>query len=212
MGILKSGLLGPFRKKTGPAIGRRHKGQNVITALHHKSNKPLTPLQLEAQEKFGLLSSFLNKIGQLVNPGFKQYAKRKSPVNTAFSYNYDHAFVKTGDNYLINYPKIVYSRGHIVVPSNARAVPATGQITFSWQRQNQSAYCQHTDLASLLVYNPVKHTYVQLPDITDRYTGEYTMLLPLDFSGDTVHCYMSFASADGKLAGNSVYVVEVVCQ
>jgi hypothetical protein len=210
MGILISGILGPFRKKTGPLIGRRCKGKNVITALHHTSNKPLTEAQLDVQLRFGLLSNFLNKIDQLVNPGFKAYAKGKSPVNAAFTYNYAHAFVTAGDTYLINYPKIVYSRGYRARPEAAQVIAAAGHLQFSWNLPGQSAYCQYTDLASFLVCNPAKQGFIQVPLAAERYATAYQLEIPADYTGDTLHCYMNFSSANGKQAGNSLYIGPVV--
>lgn len=210
MGILKSGILGPFRKKVGPGIGRRHMGQNLILPLPHKSNKPATAKQLETQVKLGLLNSFLNTIDKLVNIGFKQYTKHNSPVNVAFKYNYNHAFVKQGDEYEINFPEIVYSRGHIIAPEGAQVVPEQGKIAFSWLPQNQSAYCQFTDAASFLVYNPEKKKATILLGRVTRYAQNYVMEIPVDYIGATVHCYMSFNSANGKLQGDSIYIGKVL--
>lgn len=206
MGILKSGPFGPFYNKTGPIVGRRHRKQNVITALHHTSNKPFTAAQLESQLKLGLLNGFLSNIDTLVNIGFKAVAKNKSPVNEAFSYNYNHAFVKDGNVLLLDHPQIIYSRGHIVTPESPKVASIAGSITFSWLPQNQSAYCQFTDLASFLVYNPTKETNVILLNSTNRYAQGYTIEMPVDYVGDTVHCYMNFASADGKKTGDSMYI------
>lgn len=210
MGILKSGIFGPFRKKVGPGIGRRHMGQNLILPLPHKSNKPATAGQLETQLKLGLLNSFLNTIDKLVNIGFKRYTKYNSPVNAAFKYNYNHAFVKQGDEYEINFPEIVYSRGHIVAPEGAQVVSASGKISFSWLPQSQSAYCQFTDAASFLVYNPVmKKAMIFLGKVT-RYAKNYVMEISPDYVGATVHCYMNFNSANGKLQGDSFYIGKVL--
>ncbi|ACU04564.1 MULTISPECIES: DUF6266 family protein [Pedobacter] len=210
MGIQRSGILGPFRNKVGPAVGRHHMGQDLLLPLPHTSNKPPTPAQTEARLKFGLLNSFLKRIKLLVNVGFKAYVKHNSPVNEAYSYNADRAFVKDGDSFLINYPKMVYSRGHVVGPEGAQVSSADGKITFSWQAQKQSAYCQYTDLGSFLVYHPVKDMAVILQGKVNRYAQSFVIQLPVDFPGDKVHCYMSFASANGKLQGDSLYVGELV--
>jgi len=210
MGILKSGPFGPFYNKTGPIVGRRHRKQNVITALPHTSSKPFTAAQLESQLKLGLLNSFLSDIDQLVNVGFKAVTKNNSPVNEAFSYNYDHAFVKDENGFLIDYPKMIYSRGHIVTPESPQVEVNAGSITFSWLPQNQSVYCQFTDLASFLVYNPAKDKHVMLLNVTNRYAQGYTIEMPPDYSGDTVHCYMNFASANQKKNGDSMYVAALV--
>ena len=210
MGIQKSGIIGPFRNKVGPAIGRRHMGQNLLTALPHKSNKPATAKQLEAQHLFGLLNSFLSAIDRLVNIGFKAYVKNNSPVNAAFSYNYEKAFVKLDGEDQLNYPKLVYSRGHIVTPEGAQVISETGKITFSWLPQNQSAYCQFTDRASFLVYNPAKEKAMILQAPVDRYAQSFVMEMPANYVGDAVHCYMSFASVSGKMQGDSLYIAEVM--
>ncbi|WEK21421.1 MAG: DUF6266 family protein [Candidatus Pedobacter colombiensis] len=206
MGILKSGILGGFRKKLGPAIGRRHMGQNLISALPHKSTKPATSKQLETQVKLGLLNGFLSTIDKLVNIGFNQYVKHNTEVNAAFSYNYKHAFVKDGEAWLINYPKIIYSRGHIVAPEMPQLVMEGEKITFRWLPQNQSAYCQFTDLASFLVYCPSEGSAIILLNAVNRYAKSYTIEIPAHYFNQTLHCYMNFNSGNGKIVGDSVYV------
>jgi len=134
------------------------------------------------------------------------YNSNRRPLNVANSYNYENAFVMEEDHYLLNYPKILYSRGHVETPDSAKAALDAGSIKFNWLPQNQSVYCQYTDLASFLVYNPAKHKAVIAINAIDRYSLEYSIVLPADFEGGTVHCYMNFASANGKVMGDSVYV------
>ncbi|WP_316813345.1 DUF6266 family protein [Pedobacter heparinus] len=212
MGIQQSGIFGPFRNKVGPAVGRHHMGQDLLTALPHPVKRKATAKQAEARLKFGLLNNFLKKIAPLVNVGFKTFVKQNTPVNEAFSYNYDRAFVKQGEEWLINYPEIIYSRGDVLSPEGVQVTSAEGKITFSWLPQKQSAYCQFTDQASFLVYNPAKKMRMILKVAVKRNALSFVMEMPVDFPGDAVHCYMSFASANGKMQGDSLYVgaVEVV--
>lgn len=210
MGILKSGILGPFRNKTGAVIGRIHRGKNIITGLYNTSDKPPTKKQLEARLKLELLNSFMLDIGALVKIGFKPYVKNNSEVNVAVSYNYRHAFLKVGENISLNYAKMIYSRGHIVTPESPEVETHPRAITFSWLPQNQSTYCQFTDLASFLVYNPAKEMSVIAVNATSRYEQGYILEIPAGFIGDTVHCYMNFGSADRKKNGDSMYIASLV--
>ncbi|RYE13328.1 MAG: hypothetical protein EOP51_29975 [Sphingobacteriales bacterium] len=210
MGIQKSGIIGPFRNKIGPVYGRRHRGQDLILPLPRITTKKATDNQLETRYLFGKLNTFLSTIHSLVNPGFKAFVKNNSPVNAAFSYNYDHALVKVGEEYQFNYPKLVYSRGHVVTPDGAQVSSGNGQVTFTWEHQNQSAYCQYADLASFMVYNPAKDDYLVLHKTVNRRAQSFTLNMPAHHPGDLVHCYMSFASADGKRQGDSWYVGQVV--
>ncbi|WP_285058549.1 DUF6266 family protein [Pedobacter ginsengisoli] len=210
MGILHSGLFGGFSKKTGPIVGRRRKGQNVITALHHPSNKAATAGQLDSRNKFSLLNIFLGGISPLLNAGFKKYARTKGAMAAAYSYNYGHAFaVVEGNQYAINYPMMVYSRGPVSGPLGAAVQAADGGITFTWLPQSQSVYCRFTDKATFLVYIPSMEIAFTAIDASDRYAQAYWRELPPGVEGQEVHAYMSFASADGKLTGNSFYAGKV---
>jgi len=180
-------------------------GQNVIMSDYHTSNKPGSTGQLESRSRLGMLNSFLTDISWLVNPGFARYAKKKSALNAAFSFNYPNAFVVENNVLQINYPAIVFSRGDIVSASGPETFRQTNSVLFTWLAQPQSVYCQFTDKASFLICNSSKHQVVIADRAVDRHLLTYTLDLPEDFEGDTLHCYLSFSSADGKLPGNSGY-------
>lgn len=205
MGILDSGPLGPFRKKIGPGIGRRHMGQNLILPLYHKTTTPATEAQLLQMKKFGMLRSFLSFLRMLVNPGFKAYVKKNSPANAAFSYNFDHAFVMNGDEPEINYPKIVFSRGQITTPNGLQISSGPELVNFSWADEPQSRYCQFTDKASFVIYNQVRKKFLIRMNEAERQTLTFDMAVPANFSGQNLHCWMVLASADGKVRGDSKY-------
>ncbi len=222
MGILESGLLGPFRNKVGPAVGRKHNGQNLIVAAYRKSRKPPTAEQLREREKFGLLNGFLSCIPDLVAPGFKKYAKKKSALNAAYSYNYPNAFMPatpdndhsaTGENAdeeaktagpRLNFSALVYSRGDIAMPDGLNVSRHGNHVVFNWSAQQQSFYCQLSDLASFLVCAEDEKDFVVRLRAAERHELSFEMEVPATFNGP-LHCYMSFASADGKLPGNSKY-------
>jgi hypothetical protein len=206
MGVIKSGIIGPIRKKVGPSVNRIHRKTNVVSAPYRLSNKPPTVKQLEEQTKFSLLNSFLSNIDQLVKPGFKKYATSKTQVNAAYKFNFPHAFIFTEDHISLNLPEIMYSKGRIATPDDTELILTDNLIQFNWAAQPQNPSCQFSDRASFLLYNPEKEQSLQFIDVADRYDREYSVKIPIDFKGNTIHCYMSFASADGKLAGDSVYI------
>lgn len=211
MGILTSGLLGPVHKTVGPSVTRNHRGKNIISANYRIKPKQSTAKQWEAQVKFSLLNGFLSSIGKLVKPGFKKYAKGKSKINAAYRYNYDHAFIESTESISINFALMVYSRGRVAEAEAPKATLGSNCIVFTWEQQNQQASCLYTDRASFLVYNPLKQTAIILRAVAERYATQYTVMLPKDYAGDLVHCYMNFDTQDGKLAGDSSYVAEVTC-
>lgn len=217
MGLQPSGLFGGFYKKVGGSIGVRGSGgRNIVTALHHKSNKKRTDEQLTGQDKFTMLNGYFKYIKSLVNVGFKQYAKTKSAANMAYSYNYDHAFIEDEAGLRLNYPALMYSRGSILKPEAAAVVvePEIGDpaltnnrtVTFTWAPQKQSTYCQYTDMATFLIYNVVKERVYMKINVVERYDQLYSVEVAKYNAGCELHCYMNFNSVDGKLTGDSMYV------
>ena len=211
MGILDSGPLGPFRKKLGPAIGRQHMGQNLLIPLYRKTKKPSSESQLLQRKKFAILGSFISSLKSLINPGFKAYAKKQSASNAAFSYNFGSAFLTDGEEPVLNYSKILCSRGQITTPNGLEISSTDQAVNFSWASEPQSRYCQFTDIASFVIYNPALEKFLIQNNVAKRQDLTFDMQVPANFSGHEVHCWMVFASADGKTRGDSKYAGMVTC-
>lgn len=110
MGILYNGILGGFRKKVGPSIGKRFRGMDLIVGPYRKSTEPEKQAEVLQQSKFAMLNHFLNYLKSVVNRGFKQYAKKRLALNAAHSYNFPHVFIEEQVEVKLNYRKLVYSR------------------------------------------------------------------------------------------------------
>jgi len=215
MGIQVWGLLGGFQKKVGPAVGHWTNGQNVVTALPHPSDNPPTVPQLNARAKFGLIVSFLSWISPLIRVGFQNAHKEKqSAFNAAFVYNYKNAVTgTTAANFTIDYPELMYSKGRLGLSYLASmATTLDAQLDFSWLATIANGVGAPTDLATFVVYNPSKQLFVTAVGAAPRSALSYDMVLPSTFSTDNVHVYMSFVSADGKMASDSIYMGATVVQ
>lgn len=211
MGILSSGLLGPIRNKVGSSVSRLHRNKNVVSGIYKTRKTKPTDKQLVTQTKFSLLNSFLSKIKYLVIPGFRKYAKQKNEINAAYEFNFPHAFIEENDALSLNFAELKYSRGRIATPDEPEVTVIDDQLNFSWLTLQQHASCQFTDLASFLLYNSDKNEHIRLIGVVDRYAGSYSVVIPERHHGHTLHCYMSFASADAKLAGDSTYIGAFIC-
>jgi hypothetical protein len=207
MGIQFWGAFGGFQKKTGALVGRRVNGQNVISALPHPSEVPPTDGQLSFRAKFKLVVVFQKWITPLIRTGFNEARKeRQSAFNAAFVKNYRDAVVGAGLNWTIDYPKFVYSAGMLGNAENLMVEAATeAQLDFSWGADPDTGIGAATDKATFLIYNPTKDKFVLKADGALRSALSYELALPLSFSQDSVHIWMNFVSADGKMASNTVY-------
>ncbi|TKC06159.1 hypothetical protein FA047_12600 [Pedobacter frigoris] len=101
----------------------------------------------------------------------------------------------------------MYSRGHVSPPSSVVMQVNGNDLELSWAAQQESMYCRNTDLATVLVYNADKGKATG--SVFETSWGELgcVIAIPAGFLGDDLHCYMSFSSADGKLVGDSRYLV-----
>lgn len=208
MGIQHWGAFGGFQNQTGPLVGHWTNGQNVITAIPHPSQKPPSTGQLNAQAKFKTVVSFQRRLTPLIRVGYQNAHKEKqSAYNACFVDNYANAVTGIAPDYTIDYPEFVYSKGELSRAYSAEILTAVAAtIQFSWLGTLATGIGGPTDMATLVVYNPTKGQFVTLVGAAARSALTYSLLVPGDFSGDECHCWISFVSADGKMASDSFYI------
>lgn len=206
MGILKKGILGGVKNKVGAVVGRKHRGQDILTGLHRISTTKKTAGQVVQQDRFGMLNSFLAELKELTALGFKRFAKKRSTSNEAFSYNYGHAFVAQGEGFAINYPKIVYSRGPVSTVNCPTVTLSEKKVLFAWLPETENEYARATDKATFLIYSEDDQEASYCMNAASRADLGFSFTLNEGVTGPGLHCYMSFSNESGKLTGDSVYV------
>lgn len=210
MGIIRKGILGGFRKKTGTVAGAYVRGQDIIRSLPRVSNKPPTVLQLNQRNKFGLVTSSLSAISEWIDMAYKKGSGRTTSMNKAVRDHLKDAVIGVGPNFTFDYTKLKFSTGKLSVPSVfGLDTISPAQVDFNWSLDGpDSKYKDATDVINVMVYNPSKDQYVSLMAAAPRSALTYSLPLPLDFVGDSIHCFFSFSSTKVKnLHSKSVYVV-----
>lgn len=212
MGRYKKGVLGPFRGKIGTVIGSIWNGITYMRSLPDVGEDNPTQAQLNIRFKLALVASFVKGLKKVINVGYQQFTKGITPMNAATSYHLKNAVTGTSTlNYAIDYEKVIFSVGDLLAPANsATAATAPAKVDFTWTNDAPADTTGGTDRATVVVYNPVKDKYVILANAAARSAQTFSLQLPLDFSGDTVHCLMAFVSVDGKEVSNSVYVSQQI--
>lgn len=206
MGTIKQGILGGFSGKVGTVIGSSWKGQAVMRGIAPHVANPQTDGQLAQRQKFAAVMKFVQSMVQFLRIGFKNYAIGMTQVNAAFSYNLLNAVQGTYPNLTIDYPNALVSRGHLPPALNqAAASTVPGTILFTWDDNSDEMGALATDPNLLLVYNPVKNQAVFFKDLGARADATQSVTVPHSFSGDLVHCYIAFETADGSEQSNSNY-------
>nr|WP_294901083.1 DUF6266 family protein [uncultured Pedobacter sp.] len=210
MATIKKGILGGFSGKVGTVIGGNWRGVDYMRSLPKASSKPATALQSDQRLKFAAVMAFLKPISALVSKGYQAVTGARTPLNAAVSYHVKKAITGISPDFSVDCSKVIFSQGDIAgawVPAVESTLPAS--IAFSWQDNTDTGLAESTDKAILLVFNAAKSQYVSLENAGDRSEGEVNLLVPANFSGDEVHCWMAFSTEDGKRMATSVYIGKV---
>lgn len=208
MGKYNKGILGRFRGKIGTVVGAVWNGVSYMRSLGDYTDNPTTA-QLNARAKVSLVMPFLAEIKTLINPGWASREKKGlTAMNAASSYHLKNAVSGVAPLYTINYPQVVFSVGGLDGVELPDVATGSGlSIDFTWTPQTTfMGGGAPTDKATMLLYCPLEDKFVFVKGVTPRSAGTYNMLVPSLFSGNMVHAWIGFVSADGKLVSDSTYV------
>lgn len=208
MGTIEKGILGGFSGKVGTVVGGTWKGIEYMRSKSNRRNFVASQKQLEQQQKFALIMRFLQPMAALLEVSFKDYAIRKTGINSAFSYNYDNAITGAFPDYAVDYSKALVCRG--LLPNAAGPVVTSGAggiLTWSWA-DNTGGAAQATDQCILVAYCPAMKQVIYTTNggMRSDLTGDLNVVT---FSGQLVETYIGFISEDGRVVSVSVFTGEV---
>ncbi|RYF26684.1 MAG: hypothetical protein EOO42_00930 [Flavobacteriales bacterium] len=201
MGLIKQGILGGFRKKTGTVVGAYWRRLDVIRALPRNSGKAPTQKQINQQIKFGLVTAFLSNISGLIDVGFKSANETATPMNMAVSYHLKEAIMGVEPDFGIDLTKLAFSMGKLELPLETTVVPAAGSIlNLAWPHtEADDKLIDGTDVINVLAYNASKEKFIKVAASAPRSAMAYSFQLPANFVGDEVQVYFSFSSTIKQL-------------
>lgn len=166
---------------------------------------PCTEGQMEQRSKFALTLDFLKSTTAYVRTGYKTYATKQTAFNAAMSYIVKNAIGGTSPNYVLDFSRVLVSRGSLTQPSNHNVSIASGKAAISWNDNSGQGDAQPADVAMPLAFNPDKGEAVFSTAAATRADQSAELNFPADWNGDTVELYIGFTSADGINVANSVY-------
>ena len=199
------GPLGTFRGPIGNIIGSTWKGKQVIRQKPTAVKNHFTELQIQQQLKFSLAMKLLQPLTELVKQSFSQDPANMTRHNKAFSLNYRRAITGTYPDFKMDYSQVILGRGKL---SGAASISCNsfsdGLLRCSWKNFTFDFNSSPGDKAYFVTYcERLNHWSIQMA-ITDRASGFCTTQDP-SLSGESLHVYLGFISADGKLSSDSHY-------
>lgn len=209
MARIKNGILGGLNGTVGDAEGYVRNGIAYVRSKRRKTNKPPTAKVLAARQRMALVNRFINSTTLFVRTGFENVAKGKafSANNAAKSYQLKNALEGIYPEMVINYSKVLLSRGTLEPAENAAVYPIPDGLMFTWDCSNIAENLYKRSVAMLLVHCPeLQKSCYDLSGVK-REAREQFIALPHQFIGRQLHCYLSFIAEDRKNIADSVYVM-----
>ncbi|HEX6431547.1 MAG TPA: DUF6266 family protein [Niastella sp.] len=205
MARIEESMHGGFRGKVGKLVGGKWNGIDYVRSIGKRTNTEATPNQQNHRSKLALAGSFTRTIKKVVKVGFRDGAVRMSGYNAAVRDLLKNAITGESPNYRIDYSQVMVCKGEGRGPIGATASsPAAETITFKWSTRNETGEVKPTDKVILVAYCEAFNVSAYTIQGPDRSTGTGSLEMP-EFSGQEVHTWLAFISADGKTVFESSY-------
>lgn len=214
MGTYQAGAFGPFRGKIGYVVSVKWKGKNVVRNYPQKSTKEPGDALLQHRDKFAFVMRFVGQVIEMIYIGHGNVSGRVNPENIAFKSIFAHAVKGIHPDYVLDAEQVklsTWSKMDEVMQPKVSLV--TNQLVqLSWMMDERAnRYTSPLDLAYILLYNPAKDASVVSCGLLKREALFAELYVPDSFEGDVLHCWVFFASKNGKFVSETSYVGEVRC-
>jgi len=210
MAIIKNGILGGFSGKVGTVVGVTWRDIDVMRALARPRTRAVSPAEQLQRAKMATVSSFLQPMRDLLEVGFRDFAKKKDGSNAAQSHVMKNAVMVKGNDVYIMCEEVLVTRGDLPNVKVAVAGSAEkGVIQFAWEDNSGLGKAGRADKAVLVVRRNEPKSCVYTLDGGFRSDGAASIQVNA-FSGCEVHTWLSFVSKDRKDITNSIFTGQFV--
>lgn len=207
MGTLKNGLAGHYEGKIGNLVFYLLKGKQVVRT-RGKHKRPASIPQLQNRSELSVVMQFLKPIREFVNAGFAILAlgSSKTPYNLAVSYNKINAVAGIYPNVIMDFSKILVSRGGLLQAINPAVELNFEGLTFSWEYPPDLEWPRATDQVMLLAYFPEQQRAEYKLYGARRSALTDALPLPADLLDKRMEVYISFIAENRREVADSAYL------
>lgn len=206
MATYSKGANGTFSGKVGSVVGSSWRSVDYLRSLPKKSTKAATNEQIAQRARFALAPQYLRPIKDILNIGYKDKQLNKiSGYNAAVKVFLTQAITGDYPNFVIDFSKIVISKGSLSVFHNLSATLQGNDLVLNWQSILNRYNAFADDLLILILFNETKMMYLVYDNIT-RTDLSYTINMGTDFSGDVFYAWAFSIKREGDVVGNSQYL------
>jgi hypothetical protein len=200
MAKLTNKILGNVNGTIGNITFSKWKNSSVIRAKSEGGRTEFTVSQKIVQEKFKLISAHAKALLPILKAGFNDFTKDKTEYNVFFSENFG-IITGTLGSLVIDYTKMILSKGGLETLNSLVASQATNAVKFDWSWNN---YGIGIDKVVFIMFEPSLKTMIT-DETALRSANTYNLSYPTNWIGKQVHLY-SFTKNEGNKTSPSTFV------
>lgn len=205
------GIHGSYQGKVGSIVGSSWRGIDYVRSLPKKSSKAASEDQMAQRMKFGMTTSFLKSIKDVLMLGFSDSKQRnKTGYNVAFQQFINNSFVGSYPNFTIDYAAVKIASGGLASLVGLQTVEAFPKVlSLSWDPIGNRFNAFDDDQVLVLLYDQADNLFFAYEGAT-RLDKTMDITLPDSYTGKTIVGWTFNIHRDGVTTSGSQYLGEFV--
>jgi len=206
MSITQNPLTGLTRKSMGNFTMYKKGHKTIIRSKPFEPKDPKTEEQLRQRSKFKLLAEVYTSFGGITDTGFVENMKDLTAYNLFVSINYRLVYDKNSKNPVVNYSRLLVSKGSIPGISVLESTLTGEGISLRYKTELELPKASATDELTALAKLKSGKLLIAKQVRGAGDTGIIVLACPNLNVAKVECCYLFARSNNGKLSSNSTYV------
>lgn len=205
------GITGSYKGRVGSIVGSSWRGIDYIRSLPKKSSKAASEDQLAQRMKFGMTTSFLKSIKDVLMLGFSDNKqKTKTGYNVAFQQFINTAFQGAYPNFTIDYAVVKIASGSLASLIGLETIESAPKVlTLTWDPIGNRFNAFDDDQILVILYDRVDNLFFAYEGAT-RVDATMDITLPDSYTGKTIVGWSFNIHRDGLTTSSSQYLGEFI--
>ena len=205
------GIHGAYQGKVGSIVGSSWRGIDYVRSLPKKSSKAASEDQLAQRMKFGMTTSFLKSIKDILMLGFSDSKlKNKTGYNVAFQQLINNAFQGTYPNFTIDFSAVKIASGSLAALVGLVAAEVAPKVlNLSWDPIINRFNAFDDDQVLVILYDEADNLFFAYEGAT-RTDAAIDIVLPDSYTGKKIVGWSFNIHRDGLTTSTSQYLGEFV--
>lgn len=205
------GIHGAYQGKVGNIVGSSWRGIDYVRSLPKKSSKAASEDQLAQRMKFGMTTSFLKSIKDILMLGFSDSKQRnKTGYNVAFQQFINNAFQGTYPNFTVDYSVVKIASGGLAALVGLQTVESFPKVlSLTWDPIGNRFNAFDDDQVLVILYDVTENLFFAFEGAT-RLDAAMDITLPDSYTGKTIVGWTFNIHRDGVMTSSSQYLGEFV--